>query len=187
MTAPICAHSRWVKNGHHRDGRQRDRCKICGKTRLPLSSRDSSEFNSYLDNERFWKLNDCWWDGLSIREAARICEVAKNTAAKIMGGFAEGESEILAAAAADGCPHPRTITDSSGNLWIACACGQIRGHRGWCSVRYKASAARQQFMERWHSKNRQQPLALPIVPQRFSITTYSRGGVSHSRNSMVAP
>jgi len=31
-----------------------------------------------------------------------------------------------------------------------CGCGQPTTHRGWCSVRFARSPARQSFMRRWH-------------------------------------
>lgn len=33
-----------------------------------------------------------------------------------------------------------------------CKCGRPATHRGWCSVRFAASAPRQEFMERWSGK-----------------------------------
>ena len=30
-----------------------------------------------------------------------------------------------------------------------CECGRDAGHKGWCSVRYSKSIARQEFVKRW--------------------------------------
>lgn len=35
-----------------------------------------------------------------------------------------------------------------------CGCGQDARHQGWCSVRFRRSAARQAFMLRWHAQQR---------------------------------
>lgn len=33
-----------------------------------------------------------------------------------------------------------------------CPCGQVATHQGWCSVRFRSSESRQQFMRQWHEE-----------------------------------
>ena len=119
------------------------------------SCADARLFNSHLDWATFEKLQECWWAGATIRVAARECGIAKETVHAMYKRLEEGESEILGDWEYDGGEGmpPTVLVD--GKLRIACACGQWRGHRGWCSSRLAKSPDRQSLMARLHARQRE--------------------------------
>lgn len=85
-----------------------------------------------LPNDKLSRLFDLLMKGHSVRECARLVPCSKVTVSRyrilIRAMDALGDSEKL----------PR------------CKCGQRADHRGWCTVRYSKSPARQAAMRRLH-------------------------------------
>jgi transposase-like protein len=75
---PICGCIKIVRNGHRKDGTQRYVCKDCGKSFIIATNSIVSGTRKKLDT---WKTYiDCMMNGLSVRKAADICEIHRNTA-----------------------------------------------------------------------------------------------------------
>jgi hypothetical protein len=66
-------------------------------------------------------------EGQSLRQIADALLISKDTVGRYM-----------------------TIVKEQNGL-IFCPCGQPAGHRGWCSIRYARSSARQAFIARWQA------------------------------------
>lgn len=77
VLCPHCKHDRIVKNGHT-DGRQRYKCRNCGKTFiLPISNvHDDTKKNRAIWN----KYINCMMEGFGVSKAAAICDITHLTA-----------------------------------------------------------------------------------------------------------
>ena len=77
LICPFCGHIYVVRNGKH-DGKQRYRCKNCGKTFFATSNSIASGTHKELHT---WELYiDCMMNGYSLRKSARVCDIHYNTA-----------------------------------------------------------------------------------------------------------
>lgn len=120
LPSPVCLHEHWRPWGKARDGRPRNRCRQCGRTRVEWKHR---EYGMYLAPHKIQAANNAFAAGLSTRAAARQAGISPVTAFKLrrLSGY-------------------KTL----------CPCGQPSGHRGWCAVRFAQSKLRQVWMRRWH-------------------------------------
>jgi hypothetical protein len=71
------------------------------------------------------QLEACFRASMGVRAAAREVGVDRHTAATYL----------------------RILADDA-----LCACGKPLRHRYWCRIRFQRSAARQEFMRRWHPR-----------------------------------
>lgn len=75
---PHCGKSHIVRNGHRADGTQRYKCKDCNKTFVVASN--SIVSGTHKDLDVWQKYIECMMNGTSIRKAATICGINRNTA-----------------------------------------------------------------------------------------------------------
>lgn len=94
--------------------------------------------SNYLKSGKVREIFLAILDGKGIRETARDMAVSSNTVLRYADTLRwltrHGYDEF-------------SIPES-------CLCGQMWGHRGWCSYRYAKSVRRQKFMKEWHQKRR---------------------------------
>lgn len=105
--------------GKNRSGKQRYRCRSCGKTRQRYIQRG----DLYTAPERVALVQDLARAGFGQADTMAITGLAKNTVSKIVN---------------------RMIADG-----LRCPCDQPHGHKGWCRFRFQQSEARQSFMTEW--------------------------------------
>ncbi|MBR1440899.1 MAG: IS1595 family transposase [Lachnospiraceae bacterium] len=78
VACPHCGGRHVVRQGHRNDGTQRYLCRECGKTFVPTSKTIVSGSRYGLS---VWeKYVGCMIDGLSVRKAATVCGIHRNTA-----------------------------------------------------------------------------------------------------------
>lgn len=74
---PFCGKEHIVRHGKH-DGKQRYRCKDCGRTFFATSNSIASGTHKDIQT---WELYiDCMMNGYSLRKTAKICHIHYNTA-----------------------------------------------------------------------------------------------------------
>jgi len=114
---------RMVKFGSTRKGSPRFRCVVCKKTKAYDISGPQTIFFNMHHVEKLRPALKMLLAGFGLREIGRACGINKRTAGELRRRL-----EVLP----------------------SCVCGQMIGHRGWCSWRYKRSPVRQNFMKSWN-------------------------------------
>ena len=75
---PNCGCTHIVRNGHRPDGTQRYLCRDCKSSFI--STTESLSYYSTKDIDKWRKYVSCMMLGLSVRKAAQLCDIHRNTA-----------------------------------------------------------------------------------------------------------
>lgn len=94
---PKCGGKHIVRNGHRKDGTQRYVCRCCGVSFVATSNTVIAGTHKELDTWK--KYIECMLNGVSVRKAADICGIHRNTAFswrhKILETLVDMESGVL--------------------------------------------------------------------------------------------
>ena len=97
---PICGSIKVVCNGHQKDGKQRYKCKDCGKTFVITSNSIASGTRKSIDT---WGMFvQCMVDGYSLRRCAKKCRIHKNTAFAWRHKILDSLQEVLSSTVLEG-------------------------------------------------------------------------------------
>jgi hypothetical protein len=124
-----------------------------------------------LSEERMEQLFACFRTSMTARAAARSVGTSKDTANRYLRLMEHTEQTSSLCA----CGKPRHVgwcraQENAERVETLCACGKSIRHRGWCSVRFERSPARQRFMLRWHPP-KDQPAGDTVAPVAVTQTT----------------
>jgi hypothetical protein len=104
-----------------------------------------------LSRDKIDQLFACFRTSMTARAAARLVGTSKDTANRYLRLMERTEQTSVLCL----CGKPRHVgwckaQENAEMVEAICACGKSIRHRGWCSVRFSRSLARQRFMLRWH-------------------------------------